>query len=71
MDDVVSPNTVRDPIDQLKHQLQTEYSVFDFGLKIKKRNIFYFLYLKDKLSYRRGVSLMIGEKTVFNWDNCD
>ena len=60
-----SPNTTY----SMRKILDEEFSVTDFGLKIRDKNIFYFLYLKDKLSYRRGFSIMIGDKTIFNWDN--
>jgi len=60
-----SPNTTYG----IRKILDEEFSVTDFGLKIRDKNIFYFLYIKDKLSYRRGFSIMIGDKTIFNWDN--
>ncbi len=60
-----SPNTIY----SIRKKLDEEFSVSDFGLKIGDRNIFYFLYLKDKLSYRKGISIMIGDKTIFEWDN--
>ena len=62
-----SPNTIYG----VRKMLDEEFSVTDFGLKVCDRNIFYFLYLKDKLSYRRGFSIMIGDKTIFEWDNND
>lgn len=61
-----SPNTY-----YIRKALDEEFVVTDFGLKIRDKNIFYFLYLKDKLSYRRGFSIMIGDKTIFEWDNND
>jgi hypothetical protein len=58
-----------DTIYEVKKKIEDEFVVSDFGLKIKDRNIFYFLYMKDKLSYRRGLSIMIGDRVIFEWDN--
>ena len=52
------------------NRIEEEYEVSDFGLQINGRNIFYVLYLKDKLSYRRGFSIMIGDRVILDWDNC-
>lgn len=70
LDSDISASTTLDYI-PIRKVLDDEFSVTDFGLKIKDRNIFYFLYLKDKLSFRRGISLMIGDRTIFEWDNND
>ena len=60
------PKTFEEHIAEIKE----EFEEWDFGLKLKGKNIFYFLYLKDKLSYRKGLMIMIGHKTILNWDNC-
>ena len=66
-----SDSTTIDPFDEMLRRLKGEFEVlFDFGIKIKDRNIIYFFILKDKLSPRWGISLSLGSKD-FSWDNCE
>lgn len=72
-DKFITAGTQTSPIDSMINSIKRmneEFIVSDFGFKIRDHNIFYILYMKDKLSYRRGFSIMIGDKTVINWDNC-
>ena len=60
-------------VSDILEKFKSELVESDFGLKINGINIFYFLYLKDKLSCKRGRSIMLGSKTVFqyDWGNAD
>lgn len=48
-----------------KMKLETE-ETFEFNIKIKGKNIFWFLYLTDPMSDNWGVCCMIGEYTIIN-----
>lgn len=58
-----STTTHRNPLD-FSHIKNTE-----FGIKFRDRNIFYFCILEDK--ELKGLLLMIGEKTLLDWNNVD
>lgn len=46
-------------------KMETE-ETFEFGIKVKGRNVFWILYLTDKLSSAKGFTLMIGHWTILN-----
>ena len=55
-------------IEEFEREMESSVEVsFDFGMKIKGRNIFYILYLTDKLSKAWGFTFMIGDKIVINY----
>lgn len=55
-------------ISDFVHKMKTETEeTFEFGIKVKGRNIFWILYLTDKLSDAKGFTLMIGNWTIIDW----
>ena len=64
----VSASPCTDPYHNFMEKMKAETEeTFEFGIKIKGRNIFWVLYLTDKLSTNKGFTLMIGEKTIIDW----
>jgi len=59
--------TVEQRITSFKENMEATTETTDFGLKIKDRNIFYFLLLRDKLSSMWGFSFMIGDRVIIDY----
>ena len=62
-DTTASTNTYPNPLD-FSHIKNTE-----FGIKIRDRNVFFFSFLEDE--WRKGILLMIGERTIIDFTNVD
>lgn len=66
-DFIPAGTTIENKINSFREYMESTTETSDFGLKIKDRNIFYFLFLKDKISSRFGFSFMIYDKVVFDF----
>lgn len=59
--------TIERKISSFKEHMEATTETTDFGLKIKDKNIFYFLLLRDKLSSMWGFSFMIGDRVIIDY----
>ena len=50
-----------------KYMRETTEVLFDVGMKIKERNIFYILLLKDSITKQKAFSIMIGDKVIYDY----
>ena len=56
------------PFHQVDDMIKRETEeTFEFGIKVKGRNVFWILYLTDKLSDSWGFTVMIGDWTIINY----
>ena len=68
IDDFIPAGTTIDQkINSFKEYMESTTETTDFGLKIKDRNIFYFLLLRDKMSGMWGFSFMIWDRVIIDY----
>jgi len=62
-------NTIRRPNtyeEVIREMIMTTEETFELSIKARDRNVFWFLYLTDKLSDNWGITLMIGNRIILD-----
>ena len=62
-----STNCTRSIEDFERYLKENLSEIFEFGMKIRNRNIFYVLLMKDKKTGQVGFSIMLGDRTVIDY----